>query len=232
MQTSGRTSIVSTSSKSIWSPGEDEFSAASAAGGLRCAWSRPNGAALESVVERLKSLKLTIRNAPLATGPLLPAMYFTAAPGVEEILIARHIDQSHSRNCDHVLQGTEVLISLQQRFRDAARRCSGHPLVHAGPPEIAVPGPRTDVALPWARSPVSDWPAFAFEDHQHRALHVNDVDAGIRLPLPCGDVTALRQNSLRRSGPPRTHAIARRRGTVMRCRSRPSQSTDTKAPAP
>jgi prolyl-tRNA synthetase len=70
-------------------PGEDEFGAASATGWARCAWSRPNGAALESVVERLKSLKLTIRNAPLAQPRCFRPCIFTAAPAVEEILIAR-----------------------------------------------------------------------------------------------------------------------------------------------
>jgi prolyl-tRNA synthetase len=70
-------------------PGEDEFGAASATGWARCAWSRPNGAALQSVVERLKSLKLTIRNAPLTQPSYFRPCIFTAAPGVEEILIAR-----------------------------------------------------------------------------------------------------------------------------------------------
>lgn len=62
-------------------PGEDEFSAASATGWARCAWSRPNGAALGTVVERLKSLKLTIRNAPLAQAPCFPRCLFTACGG-------------------------------------------------------------------------------------------------------------------------------------------------------
>jgi prolyl-tRNA synthetase len=58
-------------------------------GWVRAPWSRPSGAALDAVVEKLKALKLTIRNAPMdqpsAFGPCL----FTGAPGVEEILIAR-----------------------------------------------------------------------------------------------------------------------------------------------
>ncbi len=53
-------------------------------------WSRPTGAALDAVVERLKALKLTIRNAPLGQegrddGPCI----FTGAPAVERILIGR-----------------------------------------------------------------------------------------------------------------------------------------------
>ncbi len=53
-------------------------------------WSKPTGAALDTVVERLKALKLTIRNAPLGQthgdhGPCI----FTGAPAVERILIGR-----------------------------------------------------------------------------------------------------------------------------------------------
>ncbi len=58
-------------------------------GWVRVPWCKPSGAALEQVEERLKSLKLTIRNAPLGqTRPFGPCV-FTGAPGVEEILIAR-----------------------------------------------------------------------------------------------------------------------------------------------
>lgn len=58
-------------------------------GWARVAWSRPTGDALEKVGERLKALKLTIRNAPLAQPSSFGACIFTGAPGVEEILIAR-----------------------------------------------------------------------------------------------------------------------------------------------
>ncbi len=58
-------------------------------GWARVTWSRPTGAALEQVGERLKALKLTIRNAPLAQPSSFGACIFTGAPGVEEILIAR-----------------------------------------------------------------------------------------------------------------------------------------------
>jgi prolyl-tRNA synthetase len=53
-------------------------------------WSKPTGAALDSVVERLKALKLTIRNAPIGqTGCDDGACIFTGQPAVERILIAR-----------------------------------------------------------------------------------------------------------------------------------------------
>ena len=58
-------------------------------GWVRVAWSRPTGDALEQVVNRLKALKLTIRNAPMAQPQTLGACIFTGAPGVEEILVAR-----------------------------------------------------------------------------------------------------------------------------------------------
>ena len=52
-------------------------------------WSRPTGAALDDIVKRLKALKLTMRNTPLAgdapTGPCI----FTGSDPVEKILIGR-----------------------------------------------------------------------------------------------------------------------------------------------
>jgi prolyl-tRNA synthetase len=58
-------------------------------GWARVSWSRPTGAALEEVGNRLKALKLSIRNAPSAQPASFGACIFTGAPGVEEILIAR-----------------------------------------------------------------------------------------------------------------------------------------------
>ncbi|MEQ1493065.1 MAG: His/Gly/Thr/Pro-type tRNA ligase C-terminal domain-containing protein, partial [Terricaulis sp.] len=58
-------------------------------GWARVQWSRPTGAALEEVGKRLKALKLTIRNAPLAQPSSFGACIFSGAPAVEEILIAR-----------------------------------------------------------------------------------------------------------------------------------------------
>ncbi|WP_375288021.1 aminoacyl--tRNA ligase-related protein [Sphingomonas sp.] len=54
------------------------------------AWSRPTGAALDAVVERLKALKLTIRNAPLGqTGHPGDPCIFTGEPAMERVLIGR-----------------------------------------------------------------------------------------------------------------------------------------------
>jgi prolyl-tRNA synthetase len=58
-------------------------------GWARVQWSRPTGAALEDVGNRLKALKLTIRNAPRAQPATFGKCLFTGAPAVEEILIAR-----------------------------------------------------------------------------------------------------------------------------------------------
>jgi prolyl-tRNA synthetase len=58
-------------------------------GWARVCWSRPTGAALEEVGNRLKALKLSIRNAPQAQPATFGKCVFTGAPGVEEILIAR-----------------------------------------------------------------------------------------------------------------------------------------------
>jgi prolyl-tRNA synthetase len=58
-------------------------------GWLRVAWSKPTGAALEAVDARLKTLKLTIRNAPLDQPDTFAPCLFTGQPGVEEILIGR-----------------------------------------------------------------------------------------------------------------------------------------------
>ncbi len=58
-------------------------------GWVRCTWSKPSGAELDVVEQRLKSLKLTIRNAPLVQPTALGPCLFTGKPGVEEILVAR-----------------------------------------------------------------------------------------------------------------------------------------------
>ena len=53
-------------------------------------WARPTGAELDQVVERLKTLKLTIRNAPMAqTGHDEGPCVFTGRPSVERVLIGR-----------------------------------------------------------------------------------------------------------------------------------------------
>jgi len=59
-------------------------------GWVDVAWSRPTGAELDTVVERLKALKLTIRNAPQGqTGHPGAPCIFTGTPAVERILIGR-----------------------------------------------------------------------------------------------------------------------------------------------
>ncbi|HVY04101.1 MAG TPA: aminoacyl--tRNA ligase-related protein [Caulobacterales bacterium] len=58
-------------------------------GWLRVGWSKPSGAELEQVGERLKALKLTIRNAPRDQGAVGGACIFSGKPAVENILIAR-----------------------------------------------------------------------------------------------------------------------------------------------
>jgi prolyl-tRNA synthetase len=60
-----------------------------APGWVELLWSRPTGAALAKVVERLKALKLTIRNTPAGAAPVEGACFFTGEPAVERILVAR-----------------------------------------------------------------------------------------------------------------------------------------------
>jgi prolyl-tRNA synthetase len=52
-------------------------------------WSRPDGAALDKVVEQLKALKLTFRIVPADGAPASGTCLFTGAPAVERILVAR-----------------------------------------------------------------------------------------------------------------------------------------------
>ncbi|MDR7103253.1 proline--tRNA ligase [Croceicoccus sp. BE223] len=58
-------------------------------GWVKVAWSRPTGAALDAVVEKLKTLKLTIRNTPLNEDKPESACFFTGEPAVERIYIGR-----------------------------------------------------------------------------------------------------------------------------------------------
>ena len=53
------------------------------------AWSKPEAIKLEAIAERLKALKLTIRNAPLKQEPIEGACLFTGDPAREYVLIAR-----------------------------------------------------------------------------------------------------------------------------------------------
>ena len=58
-------------------------------GWVEVEWARPTGAALDQVVERLKALKLTIRNVPGTAVPAQGPCIFTGEPAVERILVAR-----------------------------------------------------------------------------------------------------------------------------------------------
>jgi prolyl-tRNA synthetase len=60
-----------------------------ATGWVEVQWSRPTGEVLDRIVESLKALKLTVRNAPLDAAPADGACHFTGAPAVERILIGR-----------------------------------------------------------------------------------------------------------------------------------------------
>ena len=58
-------------------------------GWARVAWSRPEGDKLDALADRLKALKLTIRNAPLSQESVGGACLFTGEPAKEYVLIAR-----------------------------------------------------------------------------------------------------------------------------------------------
>jgi prolyl-tRNA synthetase len=58
-------------------------------GWVELEWSRPTGAALEGVVQRLKALKLTIRNTPMDGPPVSGICPFTGDAAVERIYVAR-----------------------------------------------------------------------------------------------------------------------------------------------
>ncbi|HKR92792.1 His/Gly/Thr/Pro-type tRNA ligase C-terminal domain-containing protein, partial [Novosphingobium sp.] len=52
-------------------------------------WSRPTGAELEEVVQKLKAIKLTMRNTPLHAAPAAGKCIFTGRLAVERIYVAR-----------------------------------------------------------------------------------------------------------------------------------------------
>ena len=62
---------------------------AKAPGWVEVQWSKPTGADLEKVVERLKALKLTIRNVPIGAEPVDGTCIFTGAPATERVLLAK-----------------------------------------------------------------------------------------------------------------------------------------------
>jgi len=58
-------------------------------GWAKVAWARPEGEALEAIADRLKALKLTIRNAPRDQGKVEGSCAFTGAAAKEWVLVAR-----------------------------------------------------------------------------------------------------------------------------------------------
>jgi prolyl-tRNA synthetase len=68
----------------------EEDEASEFRGWVKASWARPHGAALDAVEQRLKQLKLSIRNAPLGQSTTsLGRCIFTGEPASQEILIAR-----------------------------------------------------------------------------------------------------------------------------------------------
>ena len=65
------------------------FDGATNPGWVEVQWARPTGAELDAVVERIKPLKLTMRNAPMGQAAADGACVFTGRPAVERVLIGR-----------------------------------------------------------------------------------------------------------------------------------------------
>jgi prolyl-tRNA synthetase len=75
--------------QAYFGPAEADDEGGAFKGWAQVAWSRPDGAKLEAVADRLKALKLTIRNAPLAQANVAGTCLFTGEPAKENVLIAR-----------------------------------------------------------------------------------------------------------------------------------------------
>jgi prolyl-tRNA synthetase len=58
-------------------------------GWVEVEWSRPSGAELDAVDQRLKALKLTLRNVPEGAAAASGACIFTGRPAVERVLVGR-----------------------------------------------------------------------------------------------------------------------------------------------
>ena len=67
----------------------DDEEATAFRGWVRAPWARPSGAELEAIEQKLKALRLTLRNAPMDQPATFGPCLFTGRPGVEEILIGR-----------------------------------------------------------------------------------------------------------------------------------------------
>ncbi len=72
-----------------WSAIEAYFRETPVPGWVEIGWSRPTGTALDAVVERIKALKLTVRNAPLDAAAATGTCPLTGEPAVERVLIGR-----------------------------------------------------------------------------------------------------------------------------------------------
>ena len=69
---------------------DEDGSGAGFRGWAKVAWARPHGAALAKVEQQLKSLKLTVRNAPLAQEPITDQRcVFSGEPAREFVLVGR-----------------------------------------------------------------------------------------------------------------------------------------------
>ena len=58
-------------------------------GWVEVQWAKPTGEALEKVVEKLKDLRLTLRNVPIDAVPVDGPCIFTGQPAVERVYVAR-----------------------------------------------------------------------------------------------------------------------------------------------
>ena len=67
----------------------DDDAAADFKGWVKVGWAKPTGDELEAVGQRLKALKLTLRNVPMGEAAPTGACIFTGAPAVETILVGR-----------------------------------------------------------------------------------------------------------------------------------------------
>lgn len=83
--TAVRTDIASFEDLAAYFAGDENVNK----GWVRAAWARPEGAELEAIAEKLKALKLSLRNAPLDQPQTHGTCLFTGRPGVEDIYIAR-----------------------------------------------------------------------------------------------------------------------------------------------
>ena len=74
---------------SDWAGISGYFTNSPVPGWVEVNWSKPTGAALAAVVEKVKALKLTMRNVPLGSEPAIGTCPLTGEPAVERILIGR-----------------------------------------------------------------------------------------------------------------------------------------------